>query len=76
MRRKLLTALILVNALLAGAVLTSPAATQMMTRGLFDCCKGGAAESEEEYCCYECCWLITNCRSDKDCQVEVEKKVF
>lgn len=76
MRRKLLFVLILVNILLAGALLAKPAATQIMTRGLFDCCKGGAAESEEAYCCYQCCWLITNCHSDKDCQVEVEKGNF
>ena len=40
MRRKLLLVLILVNMLFAGALLARPAATQMMTRGLFDCCRG------------------------------------
>lgn len=75
MRRRLLLVLILVNTLFAGALLAKPAATQIMTRGMVDCCKGGEAKSEEPYCCYECCWLITDCRSDKDCQVEVERGI-
>ncbi|MGD8362979.1 MAG: hypothetical protein PVJ04_16250 [Gemmatimonadota bacterium] len=65
MRRKLLFALIPLNCLLAIALLARVADTQVIPRGLFDCCKD---VGEAGYCCDNCCWFIHSCRSDDDCQ--------
>jgi len=64
MRRKLVIGLVLLNGLLAGALLATPAETQIIPRGIRKCCKtdGGL----EPYCCY-CCWFVTNCIENEDC---------
>jgi hypothetical protein len=51
MRRKLLFALIPLNCLLAIALLARVADTQVIPRGLFDCCKD---VGEAGYCCDNC----------------------
>ena len=65
MRRKLIKGLILLNTFIAAALFALPAETQVIPRGLFNCCK------EETpfigYCCFRCCWIISNCNGDEDC---------
>ena len=55
MRRKLIIGLVLLNALLAGAIATTSGVTQIIPRGLWDCCE--IDEAFEPYCCSHCCWL-------------------
>jgi len=68
MRRKLVVGLIVLNGVIAGALLTTPAKTQIIPLGLFNCCKTGEVESPGAYCCHACCWFIRNCSVDKDCE--------
>jgi len=74
MRRRIVIGLVLVNALLASALLVKPADTQMMPMGLFDCCEEEAGEGDEAYCCDSCCWWISDCDSDRDCRVQEMQK--
>ena len=71
MRRRLIIGLIVLNGLAAGALVATPAVSQIIPRGLFDCCKEEAPEaiaSGDAYCCSSCCWFYRNCRDDKDCE--------
>ena len=65
MRRRLIFALILVNCLLGIALFARSADSQIIPRGLFDCCQGAGSEG---YCCNNCCWFSKNCESDQDCR--------
>ena len=65
MRKKLMVALVIANALLAGAFLAVPADSQIKPRGLWACCQSdGPGES---YCCRGCCWFTANCITDEEC---------
>jgi hypothetical protein len=65
MRKKLIVALVLLNALLAGAFLAVPADTQIIPRGIRNCCQSDGPG--DRYCCRGCCWFTFNCFSDQDC---------
>lgn len=67
MRKKLIVALVLLNALLAGAFFVMPADSQVRPRGVWSCCKSDGPG--EDYCCRACCWFIANCHFDDECQV-------
>ena len=66
MRKKLLKGLLVLNILLATAILAGPLLSQVLPRGLWNCCKSEVIESGE-YCCMQCCWLVKNCDDDLDC---------
>ena len=68
MRTRLLLALLLLNALLAVALFTGSASTQVLSRGLWDCCMEDNRIESAAYCCERCCWFTWNCRADADCQ--------
>jgi len=72
MRRRFVIGLVLVNALLASALLAKPADTQMMPRGLLNCCKEEAGEMDGGYCCSGCCWWISDCDTSADCGAQEE----
>ena len=65
MRRRLLFVLVLLNVALAVSLLSAPAWTQIIPRGLFDCCK--VDNPGEAFCCRGCCWFVRNCDEDEDC---------
>ncbi len=67
MRRSLLLALLLLNLLLAPALVTAPAGTQVVPRGLWDCCMHDNSLDAGGYCCERCCWFTWDCRTDADC---------
>jgi len=61
MRKRIVFALILINVLLAGAILIGPAAAQVFPRAYFgDCCQGPT-------CCQDCCFFVDDCDDDEDC---------
>ena len=67
MRRKLIIGLVLLNGLIAAAMFALPAETQILPRGVFNCCKvdtGG-----DDFCCRSCCWLTWNCNDHDDCRM-------
>ena len=64
MRRKLILGLVLLNGLFAAALISQPIETQIIPRGLFNCCKDTGPDG---YCCFRCCWFIVNCWDDEDC---------
>jgi hypothetical protein len=70
MRRKLVVGLIVLNGMLAGALVTTPAKTQIIPLGLFNCCKTGEVESLGAYCCFHCCWFTFNCFDHDDCEAD------
>jgi len=70
MRRKVIGGLVLLNALLAGAIIAAPAVSQILPQGVWDCCK--TDDGREPYCCRGCCWFIWNCAAQDDCQSQVE----
>ncbi len=65
MRRRLIIGLMILNGLMAAVLFASPAISQVIPLGLFNCCK---TEGPEAYCCDSCCWFIWNCRFDEDCE--------
>jgi len=65
MRKKLIIALILLNALLALAQFIQPAGSQIIPLGLFDCCQSDGPG--DAYCCANCCWFVNNCNGPEDC---------
>lgn len=65
MRRKLFFALILNNCLLGIALFTKPADSQIIPRGIRDCCQ--YEEGEGDYCCAGCCWLVRDCSPSEPC---------
>ena len=67
MTRKIIKGLVLLNILLAAALTTTPLVSQVFPRGLWNCCQSGMTDSEDEFCCYACCWWIRNCSRDSDC---------
>ena len=67
MRRRLIVSLIILNGLVATVLVATPAVSQVIPLGLFNCCN---TEGPEAYCCASCCWFIWNCRFDKDCELE------
>lgn len=69
MRRKLITALLFLNVGFAIALVTRPVETQVVPRGLFNCCQGTAGDA---YCCRNCCWFISDCSTDEDCREQQE----
>lgn len=68
MRRKLIVGFMILNGLLAALLISSPAISQVIPRGIFDCCKTEASEEDGAYCCASCCWFTKECRSDEDCE--------
>jgi hypothetical protein len=67
MKRKIVIGLVLLNCLLAAALLAVPGISQIIPLSWLNCCKESAMESTDGYCCIECCWFIHNCREDEDC---------
>ncbi len=71
MRRRLIIGLMVLNGLIAAVLFATPAISQIIPRGLFNCCKNEATEKIESagaYCCHSCCWFYMNCRIDEDCE--------
>ena len=61
-RKRHIVGFVILNAILAVAVMTGPAASQILPGFLFrDCCKG-------DYCCESCCFFVNDCTDDEDCQ--------
>jgi hypothetical protein len=67
MRKMLVVGLIAINGVLAGLVVATPARTQIIPLGWFDCCQSISIRSSSEYCCRGCCWFVRDCRVDEDC---------
>ena len=66
MRKRLVIALVVVNAILATAVFAWPAVSQVIPLAIFrNCCKEAA---EGPYCCEACCWFVHDCDYDDDCK--------
>ena len=65
MRPKLFLCLLAINGLIAGALLATPAKTQVIPLELWDCCKASAFQSSSGYCCESCCWFVRDCREDE-----------
>lgn len=64
MRQRIVFALIFINVLLASAILIGPVAAQVFPRAAFlDCCQGPT-------CCDNCCFFISDCTSDEECDPE------
>jgi len=64
MRRKLILFLVVLNCLLGLALLARAADSQILPLGIKDCCKGVGGDA---YCCWNCCWFISDCQFDRDC---------
>lgn len=62
MRKRVVIGLILVNVILAAAIMIGPVGAQILPMGLRDCCENGA-------CCDGCCWLVENCNANGDCEL-------
>jgi hypothetical protein len=73
MPRRLLSLLIVLNAALALALASPPAHTQILPRGIFDCCKVDESLDLTAYCCRKCCWFTHDCEDDGDCR-EIEEE--
>lgn len=68
MRRKLIVGLMAINGLIAGALLTTPAQTQIIPLGIWNCCQTIDFQSLDPYCCEACCWFVWDCRVNEDCE--------
>ncbi|HSM61631.1 MAG TPA: hypothetical protein VK849_12570 [Longimicrobiales bacterium] len=68
MRRTLFTTLAALNGLVALALFAAPAETQIRTSAFNNCCR--STSGGHDYCCWGCCWFITNCSSDSQCGTE------
>lgn len=67
MRSYLKPVLIAANLILAVALMTRPAASQVdPLSALSDCCQG---VGEDAYCCFGCCWFLRDCVDDGHCQL-------
>lgn len=64
MEKRIIIALVVLNALLAFAAHRSPAGPQPARPGPVNCCRGVGPEA---YCCKRCCWFGQSCTSDLDC---------
>ena len=73
MRRKMIVGLLILNGLLAVLLIATPALSQIIPLGLFNCCKSEATEAGGDYCCRHCCWFTNNCFFDEDCMVQESK---
>lgn len=63
MRKRIIIGLIMLNLILGTAIVIGPVAAQILpSSGLFDCC-------QDRECCNNCCWFVTDCDSDGDCEV-------
>ena len=69
MRRRLTVGLFLLNALIGAAIYAVPADSQIIPRGLANCCKSAGPDA---YCCHSCCWFWPNCDTDGDCKINTE----
>ena len=65
MRRWLILGLVLLNGLIAAALVATPADSQVVTLGVVDCCK--QEQQAAPYCCDSCCWFNYNCDTHEDC---------
>lgn len=61
--RTIRVVLILLNLVLAAALLTQASAARS-TDAKRSCCRG---DGPEAYCCYGCCWLFPDCDGNSDC---------
>ena len=64
MRRKLTFALVLLNLLLGIAILARSADSQVIPRGILNCCQ---QDGGDPYCCFGCCWFVYDCKTQRDC---------
>ena len=60
MRRRIVFALILLNCLLGIALFAHSAGSQIIPRGIRNCC---SEEGGDPYCCNLCCWFVQDCES-------------
>lgn len=61
MRKRVLFGLMVLNVILAAAILMGPVAAQVLPMSsLRDCCQGTV-------CCENCCWFRSDCDLDSDC---------
>ena len=68
MRRRLMLFVVVINAALAVALLSSPAASQILPAAvLSDCCEDEG--TPEPYCCFNCCMFVHDCEQDEDCEL-------
>jgi len=67
MRRRVIVGLLALNGVAGAALLSSPARSQTVPLGIFDCCKEDIIESKGWYCCKRCCWFTYNCDDYWDC---------
>lgn len=62
MRKPIIIGLIMLNLVLGTAIVIGPVAAQILPfSGLLDCC-------QDRECCDNCCWFVTDCDSDRDCE--------
>ena len=65
MRKVLIIGLVVLNVLAAVALFANPAQTRITAFTRSDCCWG---EGSKAYCCRQCCWLVKNCKYDRECR--------
>ena len=65
-RKRHIVGFVILNAILAVALMTGPAASQILPAWIFeDCCKGTFPNA---YCCDNCCFFVNDCEDDEDCE--------
>lgn len=57
--------LIVVNLLLGATVAVSSRSQDGSADWRRDCCRGAGPDA---YCCLDCCWWTSNCKTDIDCR--------
>jgi hypothetical protein len=61
--RRIILGLVVVNLVLASALLAGPVRAQIFPKaGFFDCCI-------DETCCQGCCFFVRDCSDDEDCGI-------
>lgn len=62
MRKRLVIGLVMLNLLLGAALVLGPLSAQILPMSsLRDCC-------QSRTCCSSCCWLVSDCDTDGDCE--------
>ena len=65
-RTRHIVGFVILNAILAVAVMTGPAASQILPASIFrDCCKDTGPDA---YCCENCCIFVNDCENSEDCE--------
>jgi hypothetical protein len=67
MRKKLILGFVVLNAILATAFFIPPLRAQIaMSFAFRNCCQEDGGEA---FCCFNCCFLINDCRTTADCNL-------